>query len=49
MDVLIKFAEDTKGLQEVNGEEDRVKLQTTLDSLTKWAEEWGMKFNVEKL
>ena len=48
MDVLIKFAEDTKGLQEVNGEEDRVKLQTTLDSLTKWAEEWGMKFNVEK-
>ena len=48
IDVLIKFADDTKGLQEINGEEGRVKLQTTLDSLTKWAEEWGMKFNVEK-
>ena len=50
LDMLLKFANDTKGLQEmeINGEEDRTKLQTTLDGLVKWAEDWGMKFNVDK-
>ena len=50
LDMLLKFANDTKGLQEmeINGEEDRTKLQTTLDRLVKWAEDWGMKFNVDK-
>ena len=27
---------------------DRDKLQETLDCLTMWAEEWGMKFNIPK-
>ena len=44
----MKFADDTKGLQEIKGEEDRTKLQTTLDRLVKWAEDRGMKFNVDK-
>ena len=48
LDMLLKFADDTKGLQEINGEEDRIKLQTTLDRLVEWAEDWGMKFNIEK-
>ena len=48
IDALMKFADDTKGLQEIGGEDDRIKLQTTLDRLVEWAEEWGMKFNIEK-
>ena len=48
IDLLMKFADDTKGLQEIGGEDDRRKLQMTLDRLTNWAEEWGMKFNIEK-
>jgi hypothetical protein len=30
-DMIIKFADDTKGAQEINSEEDKEKLQTTLD------------------
>jgi len=48
IDLLIKFADDTKGLQEISGEEDRVKLQQTLDKLVEWAREWGMQFNIAK-
>ena len=48
IDTLMKFADDTKGLQEIVGEDDRIKLQTILDRLIIWAEEWGMKFNIEK-
>ena len=31
IDALMKFSDDTKGLQEIDGEDDRIKLQTTLD------------------
>ena len=48
IDMLAKFADDTKGLKEIESAADRDKLQTTLDNLTKWAEDWGMKFNVAK-
>ena len=48
IDLLLKFADDTKGLQEINGEEDRNKLQLTLDRMVEWAEDWGMKFNQDK-
>ena len=48
IDLLLKFADDTKGLQEINGEEDRNKLQLTLDRMVEWAEDWGMKFNEDK-
>ena len=46
--MLIKFADDTKGLKVIDSTEDRDKLQDTLDKLTKWSEEWGMSFNIPK-
>ena len=48
VDMMTKFADDTKGLQEINGVEDRDKLQSTLDSLMKWTKDWGMEFNIDK-
>ena len=48
LDLIIKFADDTKGLKEINGPEDREKLQRALDKLERWAEKWGMKFNIPK-
>ena len=46
--MLVKFADDMKGLKEIESQADREKLQNSLDSLTMWAEEWGMKFNIPK-
>ena len=48
IDMLAKFADDTKGLKVIESAADRDKLQSTLDNLTKWAEDWSMKFNVAK-
>ena len=48
IDMLTKFADDTKGMKEIGSVTDRDKLQETLDCLTMWAEEWGMKFNIPK-
>ena len=46
IDMTKKFADDTKGLQEINDERDRDKLQQTLNNLTRWAKGWGMRFNL---
>jgi len=49
LDVLIaKFADDTKGAKIISGPDDRDKLQAALDSLCRWADKWGMAFNVSK-
>jgi hypothetical protein len=48
LDILRKFADDTKLCQEVTSEEDRDRLQEALDELCQWAERWGMQFNVSK-
>ena len=48
LDLLMKFADDTKGIKEINGPEDRDNLQLTLDNLCEWARIWGMTFNVKK-
>ena len=48
IELLIKFADDTKGLKEIESMADRNKLQATLDNLTKWAQDWGMSFNIPK-
>lgn len=48
IDLIVKFADDTKGVKRINSIEDRNKLQTTLDLLCRWAKDWGMSFNKEK-
>ncbi len=48
LDLLLKFADDTKGIKEIVTDSDRNKLQETLNKITKWAEKWAMKFNVKK-
>ena len=48
IELLIKFADDTKGLKEIESMADRNKLQATLNNLTKWAQDWGMSFNIPK-
>jgi hypothetical protein len=48
LDILKKFADDTKLGQEVTKEEDRDRLQQALDESCLWAERWGMQFNVSK-
>jgi hypothetical protein len=48
LDILKKFADDTKLGQEVTKEEDRDRLQQALDESCQWAERWGMQFNVSK-
>jgi hypothetical protein len=45
---LIKFADDNKGIKVIESQEDRDKLQETLDSLWEWAKLWSMEFNVAK-
>ena len=48
IELLIKFADDTKGVKEINGPEDGEKLQETLGGFFDWAKKWGMKYNVPK-
>ena len=48
VEIVLKFADDTKIAQPIRGEEDRRKLQSALDELTRWADRWGMAFNVQK-
>ena len=47
-DLINIFADDTKVAQVIRGQEDREKLQSTLDNLTEWADKWGMSFNTGK-
>jgi ribonuclease P/MRP protein subunit RPP40 len=44
---IVRFADDTKGLHVIESEEDRDKMQRSLDLLVRWADEWGMVFNVD--
>ena len=48
LDVIKKFADDTKICQTMVSAEDREKLQVALDRLCGWAENWGMAFNIKK-
>ena len=48
LDLIFKFADDTKGLQEIKCQADQHRLQETLNRLTVWAEKWAMEFNVKK-
>ena len=46
--LLLKFADDTKGMQEIGGPGDRDKLQQAMDKMIEWAKTRGMKFNIPK-
>jgi len=48
INTIKKFADDTKLGQEINGEDDRKKLQDTLNKMEEWTTCWGMEFNVPK-
>jgi hypothetical protein len=48
IEIIRKFADDTKLGQTVGSQEERENLQQALDNLCNWAELWGMEFNVKK-
>ena len=48
VEIVRKFADDTKIAQPIRSPEDKVRLQAALDELTGWADKWGMAFNVQK-
>jgi predicted nucleotidyltransferase len=48
LDLLVKFADDTKISRVINSDADRAGLQDALNKLMDWSDMWGMKFNVSK-
>jgi hypothetical protein len=48
VDILRKFADDTKLGHTVNDKNDKNILQEALDNLTEWSNKLGMSFNVKK-
>jgi hypothetical protein len=48
INIIRKFADDTKLGKKVKTEKDREELQEALNQLCAWAERWGMEFNVGK-
>ena len=48
INLLLKFADDTKGMQAIKTDQDKDLLQETLDKLYEWSQTWGMEFNVDK-
>ena len=46
--VLLKFADDTKGLHKVDNTDDAARLQQSLDNLYQWSSDWQMLFNLDK-
>jgi hypothetical protein len=48
MEMLNKFADDTKVGRVIESDDDRKGLQQALDRLIDWSQKWGMMFNVRK-
>jgi ribonuclease P/MRP protein subunit RPP40 len=46
--IIKKFADDTKIGQRIVTEQDKKDMQQALDNLSRWAERWGMEFNLLK-
>ncbi len=46
--VMKKFADDTKLGHTVSSDVERGELQGALDNLCRWADLWGMEFNIKK-
>lgn len=48
INIIRKFADDSKLGHRVQNDSDRQILQQTLDNLCEWADTWGMSFNLDK-
>jgi hypothetical protein len=48
VEIIRKFADDTKVGNSAKTVKDREDLQEALDKLSNWADRWGMEFNVNK-
>jgi Reverse transcriptase (RNA-dependent DNA polymerase) len=48
VDLLSKFADDTKGAKIIRSMQDAALLQEALNKLCEWARTWGMQFNEKK-
>ena len=48
LDILRKFADDTKGGKKVLSQKDADDFQDSLNSLIKWSKDWSMDFNIKK-
>ena len=49
VDTLLKiFADDTKSYDKAETEEDRTKLQNSINNLVKWSADWLLGFNCDK-
>jgi ribonuclease P/MRP protein subunit RPP40 len=48
LEIVRKFADDTKLGQGVGTDMEGTKLQEALHALVAWVEKWGMQFNVAK-
>ena len=45
---LWKFADDTKSVQIIHSEAEQEVMQSDINALQKWAEDWQMEFNSDK-
>ena len=45
---ILKFADDTKCFRKVNNVEEQMKLQRDLETMTHWAKQSKMEFNIGK-
>ena len=48
LDTLKKFVDDTKMGKKAATEQDAADMQQALDEMCRWADRWGMSFNVAK-
>jgi hypothetical protein len=48
LELLRKFADDTKMGHKAKTQQEREQIQEALDGLCDWASKWGMQFNVAK-
>ena len=42
------YADDTKAFTEIKSEEDRIKLQQSIDLMYRWSQDWQLHFNQTK-
>ena len=42
------FADDTKSYDKIENDDDQIKLQTSINSLVKWSQDWLLGFNCDK-